>query len=69
MLSSPFLKDKLVLETEEIEQVKEHQAQVINYNNNITLSLILSQADIELKGAKTDLLRAEKKLEEVNHIN
>ena len=69
MLSSPFLKDKLVLETEEIEQVKEHQAQVINYSNNITLSLILSQADIELKGAKTDLLRAEKKLEEVNHIN
>ena len=28
VFSSPFLKDKLVLETEEIEQIKEQQIQV-----------------------------------------
>ena len=29
VFSSPFLKDKLVLETEEIERIKEQQIQVI----------------------------------------
>jgi len=65
---SPFLKDKVVLETEEIERITEEQIRVTHCYTLFLLAVGL-QADVELKGGKAELLKSEDHLKKVNYLS